>query len=138
MLFCLFSVFICQCCFSFLLFVGIKGVTSCDALAKCYDRPPIHKSLLQTFLPMQIWAKKKKKKKKKRSSGLLVKKENRLLSFWFDAFSPSTHAHSHIRRNTHTPVPPSPPKLVTGISVESRLAEEVLCVYVLVSWTEGG
>lgn len=76
--------------------------------------------------------------KKKRSSGLLVKKENRLLWFWFDAFSPSTHTLTHTQEHTHTPVPPSPPKLVTGISVESRLAEEVLCVYVLVSWTEGG
>lgn len=34
-----------------------------DALAKCYDRPSIHKSLHHTFfLPTQIWAKRKKKK----------------------------------------------------------------------------
>lgn len=91
------------------------------------------------FTPTQIWA-----KKKKRSSGLQGKKENRLLSFWFDAFFPSMHTHTqsyihtqktHTHR-THTPVPPSPPKLFTGISVESRLAGEVLCGYVLVLWTK--
>lgn len=51
LLFCLFQFLFASVASPFLLLVGIKGVRSCDALAKCYDRPPIHKSLLQTFLP---------------------------------------------------------------------------------------
>lgn len=51
LLFCLFQFLFASVASPFLLFVGIKGIRSCDALAKCYDRPTIHKSLLQTFLP---------------------------------------------------------------------------------------
>lgn len=88
------------CSFSFLQYVGIKGVISSDALAKCYDWSHIHKPV--SLITVSHWCKFGQKKK-----GNLV---FRLI--WFDAISSHTHEHTHTTTNTFTH---SSPQSVTGM-----------------------
>lgn len=88
------------CSFSFLQYVGIKGVISSDALAKCYDWPHIHKPV--SLITQSVTDANLDKRKK----GNLV---FRLI--WFDAISSHTQTHTPTNTCTH-----SSPQIVTGSS----------------------